>query len=130
MSTFVDDGNGYFSPFAFTFRNNYNAKSPCIVYFDGVTVKLKNVKTHYTFEEGMGKAEIPYGEKAAVGTYYGYSSFMMMNETQAKAAGVPGAFGQIFVTDVNRGHLDRILAAATGDYKLYTVEEGIVNLHS
>ena len=39
-------------------------------------------------------------------------------------------FGQIFVTDVNRGHLDRILAAATGDYKLYTVDEGIVNLHS
>ena len=35
-------------------------------------------------------------------------------------------FGQIFITDVNRGHLDRILAAATGDYKLYTVSDGTV----
>ena len=35
-------------------------------------------------------------------------------------------FGQIFITDVNRGHLDRILAAATGDYKLYTVSDGMV----
>lgn len=33
-------------------------------------------------------------------------------------------FGQIFITDVNRGHLDRILAAATGDYKLYAVHDG------
>ena len=33
-------------------------------------------------------------------------------------------FGQIFITDVNRGHLDRILSAATGDYKLYGVEGG------
>jgi DNA replication and repair protein RecF len=35
-------------------------------------------------------------------------------------------FGQIFITDVNRGHLDRIVAAATGDYKLYTVANGNV----
>lgn len=33
-------------------------------------------------------------------------------------------FGQIFITDVNRGHLDRIVASATGDYKLYTVTDG------
>ncbi len=104
MSTFVDDGNGYFSPFAFTFRNNWNPGSPCIVYFDGVTVKLKNVKTHYTFEEGMGKDEIPYGGKAAVGTYYGYSSFMMMNGTQAKAAGVPGGYsGWVLALEPNSG---------------------------
>ena len=37
-------------------------------------------------------------------------------------------FGQIFITDVNRGHLDRIVAAATGDYKLYTVAAGNVEL--
>lgn len=35
-------------------------------------------------------------------------------------------FGQIFITDVNRGHLDRIVASATGDYKLYTVTGGSV----
>jgi DNA replication and repair protein RecF len=38
-------------------------------------------------------------------------------------------FGQIFITDVNRGHLDRILAEATGDYKLYTVTGGAVEVH-
>lgn len=37
-------------------------------------------------------------------------------------------FGQIFITDVNRGHLDRIVSAATGDYKLYTVTNGVVEL--
>ncbi len=37
-------------------------------------------------------------------------------------------FGQIFITDVNRGHLDRIVAAATGNYKLYTVAAGNVEL--
>lgn len=36
------------------------------------------------------------------------------------------SFGQIFITDVNRGHLDRLVAAATGDYKLYAVKEGTV----
>lgn len=35
-------------------------------------------------------------------------------------------FGQTFITDVNRGHLDRIVSAATGDYKLYTVTNGNV----
>ena len=39
-------------------------------------------------------------------------------------------FGQIFISDVNRGHLDRILSAATGDYKLYTVSDGAVQLHA
>lgn len=39
-------------------------------------------------------------------------------------------FGQIFITDVNRGHLDRILSAATGDFKLYGVEGGIVTLNN
>jgi DNA replication and repair protein RecF len=35
-------------------------------------------------------------------------------------------FGQIFITDVNRGHLDRLVSSATGDYKLYTVADGNV----
>ena len=37
-------------------------------------------------------------------------------------------FGQIFISDVNRGHLDRILASATGNYKLYAVNDGVVTL--
>ena len=37
-------------------------------------------------------------------------------------------FGQIFISDVNRGHLDRILASATGNYKLYAVSDGVVTL--
>ncbi len=36
-------------------------------------------------------------------------------------------FGQIFITDVNRGHMDNILARQTSGYKLYTVTEGTVN---
>ncbi len=40
------------------------------------------------------------------------------------------AFGQIFITDVNRGHLDRILASATGDYKLFAVADGVVQEHT
>ena len=39
-------------------------------------------------------------------------------------------FGQIFITDVNRGHLDRIVSSATGDYKLYTVANGVVEEQS
>ena len=101
MSTFVDDGNGYFSPFAFTFRNNYNKKTPCIVYFDGVTVSLKGAepeppaegeKPYYTFEEGMGKEEIPYCEFGEKNTAYKYNTFEMMNEEGAKAAGVPEGY--------------------------------------
>lgn len=34
-------------------------------------------------------------------------------------------FGQIFVTDTNREHLDRILHKIGGDYKIYQVEQGI-----
>lgn len=34
------------------------------------------------------------------------------------------AFGQIFITDTNREHLDRILEATTHDYRLFHVEEG------
>ncbi|MBP5323787.1 MAG: DNA replication and repair protein RecF [Bacteroidaceae bacterium] len=33
-------------------------------------------------------------------------------------------FGQIFVTDVNRGNMDKMLAAVGGDYKLFNVEKG------
>ena len=36
-------------------------------------------------------------------------------------------FGQIFITDVDRGNMDRILDAVGGDYKLYKVEEGSIN---
>ena len=36
-------------------------------------------------------------------------------------------FGQIFLTDTNRGHLDRILQQAACDFKLFTVENGTIN---
>lgn len=36
------------------------------------------------------------------------------------------SFGQIFITDTNRDHLDKILKGIDGDYKLFEVECGIV----
>ena len=33
-------------------------------------------------------------------------------------------FGQIFITDTNRDHLDKILSAGSHDYKIFEVEEG------
>ncbi|RRD79322.1 DNA replication and repair protein RecF [Alloprevotella sp. OH1205_COT-284] len=36
-------------------------------------------------------------------------------------------FGQIFITDTNREHLDRILAATTRSYKLFQVDKGKVS---
>ena len=33
-------------------------------------------------------------------------------------------FGQIFITDTNREHLDQILAASSHDYKIFFVEDG------
>lgn len=35
-------------------------------------------------------------------------------------------FGQIFLTDTNRQHLDQILGASAGDYKLFEVKDGEV----
>lgn len=37
------------------------------------------------------------------------------------------SFGQIFITDTNRDHLDRILKKIEGDYKLFEVENGEVS---
>ena len=34
------------------------------------------------------------------------------------------SFGQIFITDTNRRHLDGIVAHTAGDYRLWTVENG------
>lgn len=36
-------------------------------------------------------------------------------------------FGQIFITDTNREHLDRILAASASDYKLFEVVDGEIS---
>ena len=36
-------------------------------------------------------------------------------------------FGQIFITDTNRSHLDQILAASSHDYKIFHVEAGEIN---
>lgn len=37
-------------------------------------------------------------------------------------------FGQIFITDTNREHLDHILEEARRDYRIFTVDRGVVNL--
>lgn len=37
------------------------------------------------------------------------------------------SFGQIFITDTNREHLDKMLADSTFDYKLFYVEDGEIN---
>ena len=34
------------------------------------------------------------------------------------------SFGQIFITDTNRAHLDKILSSSNFDYKLFAVENG------
>ena len=36
------------------------------------------------------------------------------------------SFGQIFITDTNREHLDRILHKVGSDYKIFCVEQGVV----
>ena len=36
------------------------------------------------------------------------------------------SFGQIFITDTNRSHLDQILSSCSHDYKLFHVDEGMV----
>ena len=38
------------------------------------------------------------------------------------------SFGQIFITDTNREHLDKILAASMQDYKIFEVEKGEIRL--
>ena len=35
-------------------------------------------------------------------------------------------FGQIFITDTNRDHLDQILSASSHDYKIFYVDNGHV----
>ena len=35
-------------------------------------------------------------------------------------------FGQIFITDTNREHLDKILRKVNGDYKVFGVENGVI----
>ena len=35
-------------------------------------------------------------------------------------------FGQIFITDTNRDHLDQILSNSGGDYRLFHVEKGVI----
>ena len=37
-------------------------------------------------------------------------------------------FGQIFITDTNREHLDQILQATSHDYKIFQVEEGEIDV--
>lgn len=37
------------------------------------------------------------------------------------------SFGQIFITDTNRGHLDRILQKVGSDYKMFKVAQGSIN---
>jgi DNA replication and repair protein RecF len=37
-------------------------------------------------------------------------------------------FGQIFITDTNREHLDQILSQGNFDYKLFHVDNGEINV--
>ena len=37
-------------------------------------------------------------------------------------------FGQIFITDTNRDHLDSILSHSHEDYRLFHVTQGQINL--
>ena len=37
-------------------------------------------------------------------------------------------YGQIFITDTNRDHLDQILRNGTTDYRLFHVEQGNINV--
>lgn len=39
-------------------------------------------------------------------------------------------FGQIFITDTNRDHLDQILSSSSHDYKIFNVEKGEIDLCS
>lgn len=39
-------------------------------------------------------------------------------------------FGQIFITDTNREHIDLILSSTTNEYRLFHVEEGKVEMHN
>ena len=34
------------------------------------------------------------------------------------------SFGQIFITDTNRTHLDEIMSRRGGDYRMWTVDSG------
>lgn len=36
-------------------------------------------------------------------------------------------FGQIFITDTNREHLDRIVHKMTSDYKMFEVNSGMIS---
>ena len=36
-------------------------------------------------------------------------------------------FGQIFITDTNRTHLDEIMSRTTGDYRMWLVESGALS---
>lgn len=38
------------------------------------------------------------------------------------------AFGQIFITDTNRENLDKILARSQGNYRIFNVEGGNIQL--
>ena len=37
------------------------------------------------------------------------------------------SFGQIFITDTNRDHLDQILSSSALDYKIFQVEDGMIH---
>lgn len=49
-------------------------------------------------------------------------------EAIVAAVSDPHAFGQIFITDTNRKHIDSILTATAGSYRLFSVEEGRFSL--
>ncbi len=40
------------------------------------------------------------------------------------------SYGQIFITDTNRDHLDQILSHSNAEYKIFHVEQGVFTVHS
>lgn len=44
---------------------------------------------------------------------------------------ISDSFGQIFITDTNRTHLNEIMSRTGGDYRMWMVENGIFSpMHS
>lgn len=67
--------------------------------------KLKTTRVASAISEGNGS----------------YEAKMRINQLVAG-----DSFGQIFITDTNREHLDRILHKVGSDYKIFRVEQGVV----
>ena len=74
-----------------------------------------------TFEDGVGKDEIPYCEYGNSYKPYSYSDFNMMTEDEAKAAGVPQGFSG-YVLKLSGGGSGMCLGLDLHQYKVQDIE--------